>query len=187
MGTAWIPSISTSADGNQSNREIEHVDSRWYNTTEYPQIKEKSSTRTENINETRYTHETRNKKEFNLGVERTKQRNALRNEIYARVLSAKMEIEEEATGWETQLKQIFKVIDQLPLASTEGRVYVCEDGEMGIVWENEEQRVEISAGVLPNVEYLVWKEEGTSIESEWDIGGEEHIPLPLREALEKQI
>ena len=66
----------------------------------------------------------------------------------------------------------------------EGRVYVCQDGEMGIVWEDESRRVEISTGVSLNVEYLIREEEGNiNTESEWDVDGEEQIPTVLKEAL----
>lgn len=119
-----------------------------------------------------------------MGVERTRQRNALRNEIYAQVLSARMETGGTIRGWETGIKQILRAIDQLPATAMEGRVYVCQDGEMGIVWEDESRRVEISTGVSLNVEYLIREEEGNiNTESEWDVDGEEQIPTVLKEAL----
>ena len=55
---------------------------------------------------------------------------------------------------------------------------------MGIVWENEARRVELSTGVSLNVEYLIWEEEGNiNTESEWDVDGGEPIPSVLQEAL----
>ena len=87
-------------------------------------------------------------------------------------------------SWETGINQILRAIDQLPLTAMGGRVYVCRDGEMGIVWEDEARRVEISTGVSLNVEYLIWEEEGNiNTESEWDVGGGEQIPSVLEEAL----
>lgn len=125
-----------------------------------------------------------NKREFSLGVERTRQRNALRNEIYAQVLSAKTEAGRKTETWETGIKQILRAIDQLPATAMGGRVYLCRDGEMGIVWEDESRRVEISTGVSINVEYLIWEEEGNiHTEREWDVGGGEQIPTMLKEAL----
>ena len=55
---------------------------------------------------------------------------------------------------------------------------------MGVVWEDEVRRVELSTGVSFNVEYLIWEEEGsTNTESEWDVDGGEPIPPVLQEAL----
>ena len=63
-------------------------------------------------------------------------------------------------------------------------MYLSRDGEMGIVWEDESRRVEISTGVSINVEYLIWEEEGNiHTEREWDVGGGEQIPTMLKEAL----
>lgn len=187
IGTQVLRAVETKSQGNE---QIEHVDSRWYLTTKYPQIRRRNQYREDpsilavGTNEPGHTNIVSNKGEFNLGVERTRQRNALRNEIYAQVLSAKMETGGTTENWETGIRQILRAIDQLPLAAMEGRVYVCQDGEMGVVWEDEVRRVELSTGVSFNVEYLIWEEEGsTNTESEWDVDGGEPIPPVLQEAL----
>lgn len=119
---------------------------------------------------------------FNLGAKRTRQRNALNNAIYEQVLSANLETGEKVSGREAALNQMLRAIDQLPGIPIEGRVYVCEDGEMGIVWEDGERRVELSAGVAPNLECLIWQ--GNDIkESEWDVVGGQPLPDELRAAL----
>lgn len=191
METAGNQALRTLENRGQGNeQQIEHVDSRWYLTTKYPQIRrrdpyrEDPGIRTVGTNEPGHTNRVSNEREFNLGLERTRQRNALRNEIYAQVLSAKMEAGGTTGTWETGVNQILRAIDQLPATAMGGRVYVCQDGEMGIVWEDESRRVEISTGVSLNVEYLIWEEEGNiNTESEWDVGGGEQIPPVLKEAL----
>lgn len=193
MEMAWTPGIGTVENESQDNRGAGYADSRWFDTTKYPQVRrtdqgrEDTGIRTEDADEPAYVNGTGGKRTFNLGIERTRQRNVLRNEVYAQVLSAKMEMERAAEGCEIGLKQILRAIDQLPWTSMEGRVYVCDDGEMGIVWESEGLRVELSAGVLPTVEYLIWEDDGnTGMESEWDVDGEQQIPTSLKEALEKK-
>lgn len=185
--TQALHAVETKSQGNE---QIEHVDSRWYLTTKYPQIRRRDQYRedpgiwTVGTNEPGHTNRVSNRREFNLGVERTRQRNALRNEIYAQVLGAKMETGGTTGTWETGIRQILRAIDQLPLTAMEGRVYVCQDGEMGIVWEDEARRVELSTGVSLNVEYLIWEEEGSiNTESEWDVDGGDPIPSVLQEAL----
>ena len=77
---------------------------------------------------------------------------------------------------------MLRAIDQLLGTPIEGRVYVCEDGEMGIVWENGERRVELSAGGALNLEYLIWKDNDIK-EREWDVDGGQPLPDELRVAL----
>ena len=193
METAWIPGIGTVGNEGRDGKGVERADSRWFDTTKYPQVRrvdqdrEDTGIRTEDANGPGYVNGAGGNRAFHLGVERTRQRNALRNEIYAQVLGVKMETEKTVDDWETGLKQMLRAIDQLPWAPTEGRIYVCEDGEMGIVWESKGRRVELSAGVLPTVEYLIWEDEGNaSMEKEWDVDGGERIPPALKEALEKK-
>lgn len=193
MEMTWTPGVSTVGSGSRGNKGVEHVDSRWCDTTKYPQVRrvdqytKKTGICTEDANEPGYANGARDKGAFNLGVERTRQRNALRNEVYAQMLGTKMETGRRVEGWEIALGQILRAIDQLPWTPLEGRIYVCEDGETGIVWEDGNRRVEISAGVLPDVEYLVWEDKGNvGTESEWDVEGGQPLPTELKAALEKK-
>ena len=188
MDIAWKPIMSTLENESHSNERSERADSRWYNATKYPLVRSADQNEEEigiqTGDEQGYTDATRGK--FNLGIEKTKQRNALRNEIYAQVLDAKMEMESADARWKTGLNQIVQVIDQLPPILIEGRIYVCEDGEIGIVWDDGKRRVEISAGVVSYVEYLIWEDEGnSSMECGWDIDGEQPLPDELKTALAK--
>lgn len=119
---------------------------------------------------------------FNLDMERTRQRNALHNAIYEQVLSANPETGKNASGKETRLNRMLRAIDQLPGTPIEGRIYVCEDGEMGIVWENGKRRVELSAGGALNLEYLIWDNNDVK-EREWDVDGGQPLPDELRVVL----
>ena len=184
MEGKWTPVISTAENRNQENRLIEGVDSRWHGATSSPLVREMNGDEkiagVQTGGEQGYTNGTRGA--FNLGAERTRQRNALNNAIYEQVLSANLETGKKVSGRETGLNQMLRAIDQLPGIPIEGRVYVCEDGEMGIVWEDGERRVELSAGVALNLEYLIWQ--GNDIkEREWDVGGGQPLPDELRAAL----
>ena len=173
---------------NGSREQSEPTDSIWRGATKYPFVRrmdldnEEIGIRTGG--EQGYANTTNGK--FNIGIEKTKQQNALRDEIYAQVLDIKIGTKRADASWNTGLNQILQVIDQLPPTLIEGRVYVCEDGEIGIVWDDGRRRVEISAGVVSYVEYLIWEdEENAGMEREWDVEEEQSFPDELRAALAK--
>ena len=184
MDGTWVRVIGTTENMNQENLRIEGSDSRWYDATRSPLMRKMNGDErmadVQTGDEQGYTNGT--KGAFNLGVERTRRRNALRNAIYEQVLSVNLETGKKASGRETGLDQMLRAIDQLPGTPIEGRVYVCEDGEMGIVWENGGRRVELSAGGAQNLEYLIWEDNDVK-EREWDIDGGQPLPDELRAAL----
>ena len=124
---------------------------------------------------------------FNLGVERKRQSDKLRNEIYAKSTeSLKMREDELSTGgeWGRSLEQIFQVVEAIPVTILKGRVYACDDGEIGIVWGKEKLHMEISVGVSEHIEYLVLDEDnGVREESVWIIESGDPIPETLASAL----
>lgn len=125
------------------------------------------------------------------GTGRERWRDELCNEIrdkYARIVGVDEESEGTNEHKKTGLDHILMAIDKLPSAMAKGRVYVGEDGETGIVWEDGGRRIEISAGVISRVEYLIWTDGGKHCtEDEWDIGRGEDIPDVLKEALERTL
>lgn len=124
-------------------------------------------------------------------IGRERWRDELCNEMrdkYARIVGVDEESEGTNEHRKTGLDHILMAIDKLPSVMAKGRVYVGEDGETGIVWEDGDRRIEISAGVIPRVEYLIWTDGGKHCrEDEWDIGRGEDIPDVLKEALERTL
>ncbi len=124
-------------------------------------------------------------KNLGLGVERQRQRDGLRNELYAEVLDARLNGPSEEGEWEKSLDQILRAIEAVPITELNGRVYVCDDGEIGIVWEEGNVHVEISAGVSEHIEYLVLNEDdGVREESIWKIESGDPMPTTLSSVLE---
>ena len=123
-------------------------------------------------------------KNLGFGVERERQRDGLRNELYAEVLTVQLGGLPNESGWEKPLDQILRVVEMVPGTALMGRVYVSEDGEIGIVWETGNVRIEVSAGVSEHVEYLVLDDDGVREESIWKIESEDSMPATLWSALE---
>ena len=140
---------------------------------------------TENHREEYWTGEN-----FNLGVERKRQSDELRNEIYAKSTeSLKMRKDElsEGSEWGKSLEQIFRVIEAIPVTILKGRVYACDDGEIGIVWGEGNLHIEISVGVSEHIEYLVLDEDnGVREESVWIIESGDPMPETLASALRER-
>ena len=126
-------------------------------------------------------------KGFVLGVERERQRDGLRNELYAEVLAAQMDGASEGGEWEKSLDQIFRVVEAVPVTALKGRVYVCNDGEIGIVWGEGSTHIEVSVGASEHVEYLVLDENaGIRGEAVWMIESGDPMPATLSAALEER-
>ena len=124
-------------------------------------------------------------KDFTLGVERERQRDGLRNELYAEVLAAQMDGPPGESEWGKSLDRILRVVEAIPVTALKGRVYVCNDGEIGIAWGRENIHIEVSAGVSEHVEYLVLDEDaGIREESVWMIESGYPMPATLSAALE---
>lgn len=122
---------------------------------------------------------------FALGVERERQRDGLRNELYAEVLAAQMDGPPGGSEWEKSLDQVLRVVEAIPVTVLKGRVYVCNDGEIGIAWGKGSIHIEVSAGVSEHVEYLVLDEDaGVREESVWMIESGDPMPATLSAALE---
>ena len=122
---------------------------------------------------------------FALGVERERQRDGLRNELYAEVLAAQMEGPPKGSEWGKSLDQMLRVVEAIPVTALKGRVYVCNDGEIGIAWGDGNVHIEVSAGVSEHVEYLVLDEDaGIREESAWMIESGDPMPATLSAALE---
>ena len=118
-------------------------------------------------------------------MERERQRDGLRNELYAEILTAQLDGSLEGSDWEKSLDQIFRVVEAIPLTTLKGRVYLCSDGEIGIAWGEGSVHVEISVGVSEHVEYLVLDENtGVREESVWMIESGDLMPAALSSALE---
>ena len=121
---------------------------------------------------------------LNLGVERERQRDGLRNELYAEVLAAQLDRTPEESEWTESLDQILRVVEAIPVTRLKASVYVCDDGEIGIVWRQGNVHIEISAGVSEHVEYMVLDEdEQIREESIWMIESGERMPETLSSAL----
>ena len=121
---------------------------------------------------------------LNLGVERERQRDGLRNELYAEVLAAQLDRTPEESEWTESLDQILRVVEAIPATRLKASVYVCDDGEIGIVWQQGNFHIEISAGVSEHVEYMVLDEdEQIREESIWMIESGEPMPETLSSAL----
>ena len=123
--------------------------------------------------------------DFTLGVERERQRDGLRNELYAEVLAAQMDGPSGEGEWEKSLDQILRVVEAVPVTALKGRVYVCNDGEIGIAWGEGSIHIEVSVGASEHVEYLVLDENaGIREESVWMIESGDPMPATLSAALE---
>ena len=124
-------------------------------------------------------------RDFSLGVERERQRDGLRNELYAEVLAAQMDGPPEGSEWRRSFDQMLRVVEAIPVTALKGRVYVCNDGEIGIAWGDGNVHIEVSAGVSEHVEYLVLDEDaGIREESAWMIESGDPMPATLSAALE---
>ncbi len=124
-------------------------------------------------------------KDFTLGVERERQRDGLRNELYAEVLAAQMDGPPGEGEWKKSLEQILRVVEAVPVTALKGRVYVCNDGEIGIAWGEGSIHIEVSVGASEHVEYLVLDENaGIREESVWMIESGDPMPATLSAALE---
>ena len=74
------------------------------------------------------------------------------------------------------------------MTALKGRVYVCNDGEIGIVWGEGSAHIEISVGASEHVEYLVLDENaGIREESVWMIESGDPMPVTLSAALEEPL
>ena len=187
----WEFGLSTVAEYVPGVRGFESVDDQWSDMAEYPQprrtgrIAKKAAGYVERATSQVHQEEPAGIEQFVSG--RRKQWNFLRNELYGQILAVKTELEIFDKDWKNELEYMLKAFEKLPLTNPGGSVFVCEDGEMGVVWEDEDRRVEI--GVMPSasmVEYLVWDIRGdVSTEKEWDVKGGEEIPDILKIALEK--
>lgn len=187
----WDPGLSTFAGNVSDGRESESLAGRWSDVAESMQLQgvgrtaKKAVVYDERASSQVHREEPAGGEQFISG--RKKQWNFLRNELYGQILAVKTELEIIDKDWKDELEYMLKAFEKLPLASPGGSVFVCEDGEMGVVWEDEDRRVEI--GVMPSagmVEYLVWDIRGdVSTEKEWDVKGGEEIPDIIKSALEK--
>ena len=90
----------------------------------------------------------------------------------------------EGREWGKSLEQIFRVVEAIPVTTLKGRVYACDDGEIGIVWGERSLHIEISVGVSEHIEYLVLDEDnGVREESVWAIESGDPMPEILVSAL----
>lgn len=185
----WDPGLST--EENVSDvRELASI-GQWSDMIEYPKPQpvdwsaKKAASYIERASSEAHQEELAGSEQFVSG--RKKQWNFLRNELYGQILAVKTELEIFDQDWKDELEHMLKAFEKLPLTSPGCNVFVCEDGEMGVVWEDEDRRVEI--GIMPStevVEYLVWDiREDVSTEKEWDVKGGEEIPEIVKNALEK--
>lgn len=115
-----------------------------------------------------------------------RQRISLMQLLEAKILTRIAEPDTPSTEiWLERLEAMAYAVEQVPETRTEGDVFVCEDGEMGIAWKGKKGGVEIGTRRRDEVEFMVWNAENDSSEEDlWRFKEDIMLPRKLYRALE---